>query len=1289
MSDTCQKKMGNTLYLLLGFGGTGGKVIAQLAELATNDPVAAELIRERVHVVLCDTDVGELCESHDKVLSAFKSRVPGGAPPIETFDLGSGSDIFQDLVQERLRAAQQSAKGEDGLRAFQEHWWFDAGGQPFSAHRMPMAISAGAGQCPMVSHFLAWDGLARFESLLQEIADRAMNDRGMEGFLVELFLVSSLAGGTGRGCWQLLSLKAREFFGARRQACRPTGFFVDGSAFGDLMKNRPDQRIKLEVNSLTGLSELAMWLRDPVDVEKRTVLPERKFILPNLAKPGDEQVAAINTERFMPEAEIARRGRNPVHRAYLFTSRSDSVFLETKDDVFRACAASLYGKLTMFATRSSDANSPARAAATATNVLYVPVSDIRQAFRTSARAARAGRFLEGRTEVYSEGRKEKVPMCRVFREPGRVDRFIPTPATDVHARLEEFVAWFSKAFTIPKPEDLEMGSRKSEGRLQSVAEHLSESLNEDRESRFESANLLLSEAAKAGAGEREVYLRDGIQSGGGLGSAESFQRAVRKILDLPQEPNAENVEAVLWRVLVDVGLPSGAQRSRLSLSAFAGRYPGSGSPFMLAHVLERLDADLFKKLETLRTCRSEFEEQRKDGARGIDAIISQFEEGLRLWARIPLMNLFLPPFSRRTVESLQELIFREQVDRCYMEILDQYRDLLESLRERLIGLKSRSDALLASVLRLQERHESTAEEQRKKCFTMVGGSDSVGRELKVLQEENLNPVSRIIRKLRPVFQRKQFDEAVEKAIDLQETQASEESGWLGRLAQPGDSHGLNLFGGALGGTLEVSQFKHRAASELEAILERQSMDDSALEREFHIAKSMEGFLAYWITAYLATGNPNDQLQISKAVEGAIGINLQRLDAACRTESEKSGGRFEERMQVPESTRILAEASLHLAQKCDPLVQFGQGGRSRGDTVTVSLPKLQDDDAAKTVTNLIRLGGRNLKEQLDHVQVDAKSRNPYMLVVSTEAPKGDFDERGWAGWESLNYWRRDPDVKRWLLMAEQHSGASVFCHEDDSIGLGYLSPQYVRNPYFSNRRWKPWVEAWQSDRKWRALAYALVGNDPYRSDKSAAKMPEAPWFKRYKQFRDVVSGLLLNRNHPGERLVMPLLLEAPGGNGPCFQRRLLTRDTGGGFRLLGEDLGPSAGHTYQFRSMRSFIDWFCSTSGNERDDRKSSDDVFDAIGGECEMLAELMRNPEFLGDPDTLEMVHAIRSPETLKAVNEFVREYVREWLEYSDRNISREEDRQRQREFLEEFNRVVQARDFHVLGGLGAESVVG
>jgi len=1304
MSYNANDGLGNTLYVLLGFGGTGGKTIAQLAEIATHDPVAAELIRSRVHVVLCDTDVGDLCSSHNDILREFNSRVPGGAPPVETFALGAGSDVFQDLVQQRFQSAKASGTNGSGLRTFRDHWWHDPQGQPFSAHRMPMAINAGAAQCPMVSHFLAWDGLDRFERVLQEITDRAMNERGMENFMVELFLVSSLAGGTGRGCWQLLSLKSREFFGARKQACRPTGFFLDASAFEDLMKNRPDQRIKLQVNALTGLSELSMWLKDPQG-------PERKFILPNLSEPADEQVASINTEKFMPEAEVARKGRNPVHRAYVFTSRSDSVFLDSDKGVYKACAASIYSKLSMKQARSADANSPARAVATATSILFVPISDIQQVFQKAAKGARAQRFLEGNVQMGEAGSKTFETMADVTRLASGPPQIKLTPGTSVEHSVNQLCDAFERFFQFPENcSQLQADGNSSEMRdRKTILYSLIGHFQSKREALLLDASEKIKEIVETGSSEsfgswlQSQFQEDGsiqdrfwldalksLEHEGESGGSEQLTLNSRVSSHSCQQKFSEK----FFSVLVYKGLPrndSGNQRCA-SLAALAGSGKETGSPAVLDLVVDRLIDRANQGLLKIKNARITFSNELSNLEESpSDSIFKDFESRRRIVSKVPFLKSFFNPLSRRDCAHIHSEIFDKHIQGVYPNVLDHYESMLSSIKEQLGRVKSRSAAMVDCVLRLAEKQEKAAERARKSCFTLVGSREDSSRELKTLKDDSAVSVTRIVRKLRPVFKSETFNQAVRQAIERDNNgeAASEESLWLGKLTdKPGSSgwelNGIHLFGKVLSGNIEISSFHGQFVSGLETILDKQTISYDHLAEDFSITKVMGGFLSHWAGEYESTSNLNTKKEISKAVEDIVGVSLSALQKASEDAASADGITAGKRIPLPEPGDVLVSTAIRMSLKCDPLVQFGQCSGHRGDTVTVFLPKLAKDDKLhkdqiEPVANNIRLVSRHMKDCINHISVDTKGGNPYMMVVSTDTPKGDFDSRGWDGWESFNYWRTDGDIKRWLLMAEDASGKSVFCHDDDSIGLGYLSPQYVRNPYFANRRWRPWVDGRLTDRKWKALAYALIGNDLYRNSRVAAQITEKPFWQSYQNFKKVVSNLSFNRNHPDEKISLPLLLEAPGGEGPSFQRRLLAKDSSGELRLVGLDVGPSAGSSYQFRSIRSFIDWFCTASGSEKEGRQqTSDEVFDRIWEECLNLGELLRQPERLPDPEVREHVHAIRSPETRDAVNEFIREYVREWLEYTEKNVSREDDRQQQVKFLKEFQSVLEKGD--VLG---------
>jgi hypothetical protein len=1321
MSSSKPAALANVLYIVLGFGGTGGKTIAEMAKIATHDPVAAQLVRERVHVILCDTDVGELNKAYKDVIDEFSQRVPGGPPPIEMFQLGLGSDIFQDLVQARFEdakrideEAQKAGKDGGAVRALREHWWFDAKGQPFSAHRMPMSINAGAAQCPMVSHFLAWDSLRRLENVLQDVANRAMNERGMENFTVELYLVSSFAGGTGRGCWQLLSLKAREFFGARGQSCRPTGFFLDASAFGEVMRNRPDQRIKLEVNSLTGMSELAMWLRDPEE-------PEKKFVLPDLKNPADEQVAVINTENFMPEEQVARRGRNPVHKAFVFTAQSDSLSLEKTKDVYQACAAALYGRLSLTQTRSADANSPARAAVTATSVLFVPVSDIRQVVRISAKAARARRFLEGETEKSeSSGRKHWERMAEVKDPPGQPLEYKVTDGTKSADLVKDLTGWLGKVFCQFPETARGFVSKKASGKKEltekSLLEHIVDLRSVERSTILKGIETQLKKCVKMGSKKGAQDLKRYVEEqgkGDQSMAAQMFWTAACEVLgrevkapkadakktaDLPTRLKQE-FENAFSSVFIYGGIPGYGAGDPLCLATLGGRDPKIGSPAVLGAALNQVKELLDSTLKKLRDAREKAEPKKAEGEpNDLEEIVEKFSISLRFWAKIPVLGSLFSPFTAADLEEIQDLVYARVSTKVYVQVLQDYKLLLESIQARLAAIQSRTEVFVSTVLKMANKYDEKAKKDSEESFTILGGDkhsvadrmEQMRRMLQKMEEENTNPISRIVRKLRPIFSAEDYRRAVQSAIARTNSEATEESLWLEKLlTEPkGDSDSAQIFAGSLRGVSEISKFEKKISSGLEGILEGQTIDDDALVKQFRLVTVIENLLAAWIDAYLATGSEDLKLRVSKALEDCIGIDIGALKKAGEDQEKASGLGASGRISMPEAMDILIGASIRMAQKCDPLVRFGADSGYRGDTVTVFLPNLGGSDRlGEEVANRIRKAVRDQKETLHHVSIDTKSRNPFMLVVMSDTPKADFDERLWDGWDSFSYWRKDHAVKRWLLKAETTSGDSVFCNDDDSVGQGYLSPQYVRNPYFASRRWKPWVDGRQSDQKWRALAYALIGNNLYRTAKE--EQPNAathPWWPLYQKFKTVVSGLKINPDAPTERLTLPLLLEEPGGKGPSFQRTLL-KDENGKLRLTGEKLGPDGGQSFQFTSVRKFIRWFRGAA--ESKEVLSSDTVFSGVWNEFELLCDYLRHPERSSDPEQAERIHEICSPEVAKAVNAFVREYVREMKDYIVKSSLGEEDKAEQRAFLEEFEKVITKPEFDILSLLKSDKTAG
>jgi len=1273
--------MSETLYLLLGFGGTGGKIIQQLAQVATNDPKAADLLRKRVSIILCDTDVGDLTNSVKDTKGAFNNRVAGSPPHIYSFQLGMNANQFQDLVQIRLETAQKS--GDNGLRNYRDNWWFDQKAQPFSAHRMPMAISAGAAQCPMVSHFLAWDELRRFETILQRVIDDATNLHHMENFSVEMFLLSSLAGGTGRGCWQLLSLKAREFFGASGRACRPTGFFLDASAFEMVMKNRPDQKVKLSVNALTGMSELAMWLRESKE-------PEKRILVPDMADPANEPASVIDTDRFMPEEQVARRGRSPIHRAYVFSSRSTSAHLDRSEDVFKACAAVVYSKLSSSKTRSSDANSPARAAASATSLLYVPISDIQHAFRMSAKAQRAKRFIEGEASVSVGGVNARRPIVELADwKPGdKARNYKLNTDTEPALKAQSLVDWFNQITELPDFENFNPPDPKS-GEASKIWHGLAtylKGLELEEGLRDEVSEVMKTCARDAGKTQLDNFSQqvEAIYSRSHDLNRE-FAKSLRKCIDMEKADGEFLPDRMLWDYLQKSGKRAsvGQSEPKTSLQALGGAERDSGSPALLDWVLNQLKSEINKKLADISARLKELDPKSKERTEAVAEIKRNFEDGLRLWNKLPILKHWLEPFGLRSEQDMTQLISDERIARAEGQILQHYKQLFQQLAARIDQVQTRTKPLIGATLLAGHRHQLASSKLREECFTTVGNgragseTENLFKELERLALENLAPVTRIIRKIRPVFDAVSYNEALQKAVAGSSNGPTKESLWLEAILTNPTSE-LNVFNKPLTGNSAVSRFEQQVSDALDKMIDDQAIEPEVLEKQFNLPRVLEEYLAFWIDTFSSYGSPDTQTKISEAVEDVLGINIGTLYKAARREQNDGTGNG--RIVAPKKEDIVCYTSLRLATKCDPLVTFSAGWSQSGNTVCVFLPAANRGEAER-MSDRIRLEAQKAIDTIAHVQVEPGSDNPYILMVTSEVPKSDIDTRGWDGWESYAYWR-SPAILDWLRLCEKPTGESVFTFSDDSVGLGYLSPKYVRDPYFSRKRWKPWVDASHSDRKWRALAYALIGNNPYRPEgKNAAGL--GAWWPAYQEFIEVLRGLVLNTNYADDKLTLPLILEAPNDKaGPEFQRRLLVKENGG-LRLNGEDLGHD---NYKF-SLRSFVLWFNNNSESTK--QQQSDFIFDAIWNEYEVLCEYLRSPERFGaSREQTEKIYSLRSPESIKSVNEFLREYVREWREHvKNGKGGRPEDRELGEKFLTEFKKFLDNSD--VLSLLNSTDVDG
>jgi hypothetical protein len=1223
----------NTLYILFGFGGSGGKTIRHLADIMTNDPVAAKNAADRLHFVLCDTDVGEMRASADGIREAFRTKVSGMDPQVETFALGHGVDIFPDLVSSRVESTDA-----DGLSRLKQHWWFQqhAGPEgnvdvPFSASRLPLSVSAGAGQCPMVSHFLAWDGLRRFEELLGRISMHAQNHRGMEDFHVELMFVAGLAGGTGRGCWQTLCLKTREYFGARQQSCRPTGFFFDASVFSDIQRGRPDQKVKLQINGLTGLSELAMWLRSDLDGT------ERRVSLPDLRNPADTRVDVIDTENYMPARMLARKGRCPVHRAYIFT-KEGGVLLEDSGDAYKIAAAAIYGRFAVANTRSADANTPARACATATSVLYVPISDIRRCVQLRAKARRVEQFISGSQRAKESGGDSS----------------------------KRTLAWLENLVSVPAhPQDF-LQRAATHGRSSghpSIAGMLGSRHVQDAQGAGKGVMAPFNKALESGDKNKISRQVDSLRSQSLSQVSLVFFNAVCSTLDIPEndeqsrgahesDRTVDRAAELIWSRLVQGGAAAGG--GVVGLQRLAGADSAdSGSIGVLWETIQRLGSIIHDALKAIP------ESNREGDQNSAEAIASRLKVAIddkrSSMGFLPLV----PSYSDASRAALRDLASQLVVAARMPEYRNCFRDLLKGLETRVSRTAERLKLVMQAASQLQGSLGQQSDNLAKSVFLGFGAND----ERKILEElrrEMSDPMNKIVRCLKPLADREAFEELVSNTLrDAGGGALYEERRLLEDLVKVAPDADSSVFATKPLKSTEALRYGDGLLERIRLMVDRQELPADLLRR-FTVDRVLHEIVDRACAMYSKNaGDVAFRRELSEAIEGLTGIDLEELERRRNEQAKSDAARQNEALRAPSEPTIVAAAALQLATRCDPPVRVAGTREALGDLVSVLLPDLGTDASTQTdvIESVIGPMWRARPGEFRHVQVGKLEKNPYMVVAVSDLPKRDFEREGWSGWSTFDYWR-GPEIQRWLQMVEDPEGASVFCTDDDSIGLGYISPLYVRDQHWASRRWRPWFDnrrvTAQTQRKWYALAYALLGNDPYRSDRSAG---EEPWLRNYRALMSAMaSKAKVNDQHPGELLKLPLLVERPGGDGPSFTRRLFVLE-GGAFRQTGMDVRSSPG---TFKSMRSFVEWFRSDE---------SGDVLAKVWNEQPIMCAMLKHPD----------LYEVTSPAHRADANLALREYVREWREHVERNVTREDDRKNQVEFLAEFAKVISEPGFDVL----------
>jgi len=338
-----------TVNILVGCGGSGLKTLAKVNHLLCQDFYWRSSLDEQIYYVAVDTDYRELKEFQETIKHDLSnvSRHPWILP----IGLSEGLQSLQRIVEPQFvnrYVGQTDRKGQDRLL---EHWWHESTDNVFVAPKV-VPLTRGAGQCPPVSYFLTWRKLDEIARSLQDMITEIINRVGGKHNVAvwNVVIVAGLSGGTGRGSWELIAFKIREMLGREGIAANPRAFLFDSSCLEDVMKKHPEQRIPMQANSLTGLSQLNCWVQNQQHAQRKQDAVE--YRLPDLEFPEREESDVLHM-RFDED----RNHGAPVNHSYLIFRDNTDVQLPESNDYYEMAGAAIYTALSKSQIDRADINS--------------------------------------------------------------------------------------------------------------------------------------------------------------------------------------------------------------------------------------------------------------------------------------------------------------------------------------------------------------------------------------------------------------------------------------------------------------------------------------------------------------------------------------------------------------------------------------------------------------------------------------------------------------------------------------------------------------------------------------------------------------------------------------------------------------------------------------------------------------------------------------------------------------------------------------------------------------------
>ena len=1036
-----------SVRLYVGFGGSGLKTLSAFVRKLNAHAEWSGQLETHFAFLLIDTNSKDL-EKYRELISEDCQRL-GRDPIVACMQTSVGVANFQRSVSAKFQAADHHDRLKDS--------WFYKGDAPFNAEQFTGSPEAGAGQCPLISTFLAWRYMPelaeKLHSTVEALQRRVTLAHGDQDWTLHTTYVAGLAGGTGRGCWSLLAFKLREELAKSGRECMPVGIFYDASVFGDVMAEDPGRANKMRINSLTGFSELVGWMRNEFDKSPYN------FSLPSLERPYDRASDVIDVTRVVADSkgQVLPNvpGQSPVGQALVLFGKSRAGSAARPELYYEIAANAMYNRM-VGEIAGSVVNGESFGSIGATSI-SIPISDIREYV-----SGYVQKFLP---EYFANG----VEQDKADEWVKHLTAPIETPAPFTYAAKSEGALIERVLFGVLAHQMGRFNRLDNLLKDKKYNEAATECTRIDAWAESPEGRIAVREVAKRVV--IEAYW--GRQAASGIVGTGGLLRDLRALEVLSEQefvsiygghdvsgaplsrrnPVAAALTSLLMSSRLDLQTANGKKES-LDIAGFEAKRVLA---VKLAKRIEEVAAGLpgASRTEHGATAKAKFDEARK----GLLSSGVTLEEAKGISEAARSMVRF------RCMDAV-----KEEVQLTFNQAASELKSLSASLAFVVDELQSRAKSKQSD---LASRREELFWTDNDFDSVLSKGADS-RFSVELLADQKLQPVAND-----DALQGSLLEAMLDKSNDRVERAAQQFVGelkhWVLDASQSSD----------LGNRKQLlRRMLDKGIVELSRDL---ALPSSFYRKNFGFFGTVRGLIAAWGRRLSERrGVEAEMTRLRRSFRVQFGIEYPNDDHG---PAEFQGDQLDQFTQ-----KVCQNMAVSLGNRCDVLFEARRNPTATltSDVVKIVLPAEDwfstDDFKTSTETLAASSGLFTTRGAFAVFPTFQRGELGNSFAMLAYAQKNFPDWKSGAGLDevaSLDYYR-DPGLTRWLQACEDPNGSSVFETDasklplaDESFGLGYTFPAFVRNETLRRLRWKPWAQysAGQQDARrgfaLDAVAYAML------------------------------------------------------------------------------------------------------------------------------------------------------------------------------------------------------------------------